>query len=236
MDRIAALRGHPDGRIAWSYLVGAAAGALAGLIVGGVGGRGVMLVLRLTSPGDVVGLESDDGFVIGVVSADTFQLLLATAVAGAVNGALYVALRSSIPPRARAALWTLFAAAVGGANVVHEDGVDFQLLEPRWFSIASFVLLLAVAALVVAVLVERWLAVERPSGRLSALVVVAALLGTFGLVVAGVLCAASLAFRRLAPAVRSPLAAAGRVAVPLLLVALAAGGAVDLVRTAAAIL
>jgi hypothetical protein len=236
MRAIAQLRDRPDGRVVWSYLVGAAAGALAGLLVGGVGGRVVMLALRLASPDDVLGIRSDDGFTIGVVSADTFQLLLATAFLGAANGALYVALRSSLPAPLRAVLWPLLAAAVGGATIVHEDGVDFQLLEPRWFAVASFVLLPALAALAVVLLVERWLALEEPGGRLTALVVAGALAGTFGLVVAAGLCALTLAWRRVSSSVRRPVAAGARLGVPLLLALLTARSSVDLVRTAAEIL
>lgn len=225
-----------DGRIVWSYLVGAAAGALAGLVVGGIGGRLVMLLLRLTSPDFVIGMDSDDGFTIGVFSTKTFSFMFAMAFLGAANGALYVALRASIPAGLRVVIWPLFAAAVGGANVVHEDGVDFHLLEPAWFAIVSFVLLLAAAALAVVLLVERWLAVERPGTRLTALVVVAALLGTFGLVIAGVLCALSLAWRRVPASIHRPLATAARLTIPVLLVAFAVYTGVDLVRTASAIL
>ncbi|HEY7730849.1 MAG TPA: hypothetical protein VH950_08115 [Gaiellaceae bacterium] len=234
MKTIARLRAHPDGRIVWAYLVGTAAGALAGLVVGGVGGRLVMLVLRLTSPDYVLGIESDDGFTIGVVSAATFQLLLGMAFLGAANGALYVALRQSIPTRLRSLIWPLFAAAVGGASVVNEDGVDFQVLEPRWFAVASFVLLFAVAALTVVLLVERWLAVE--SSRLTAIVLAGALVGTFGLVVAMALAAATIAWRRVPQRARRPLAAAARIAVPVLLVAVTLRSGVDLARAAAAIL
>jgi hypothetical protein len=236
MESVAALRARPDGRIVWSYLVGAAAGALAGLVVGGVGGRLVMLVLRLASPDDVIGLESDDGFTIGVVSAATFNLLLGMAFIGAANGALYVALRSSIPVRLRLILWPLFAASVGGENVVHEDGVDFQLLEPKWFAVASFVVLFAVAALAVVLLAERWLAVERPGAALTTAVVVSALLGTVGLVVAAALAAVSILWRRLPASARRPLATAARIAVPVLLVAFALDTGLELVRTASAIL
>lgn len=235
MNRLAAQQEHTDGRIVWSYVVGAAAGAVAGLVVGGVGGRLVMLVLRLSSPDSVIGLESDDGFTIGVVSSATVGFLLAMGFLGAANGALYVALRTSIPARLRIVLWPVFAAAVGGANVVHEDGVDFQLLEPVWFAVAGFVLLLAGAALIVVLLAERWLAVESPSTQLRALLAMAALLGTFGLVVAGALCAVALVWRRVPERVRRPLAGAARVAVPIGLVGFAVYAGVDLARTASAV-
>ena len=58
---------------AWWILVGTAAGAIAGLLIGGIGGRLAMLLLRLTSDEIVLGLTSDDGFEIGVVTATRFS-------------------------------------------------------------------------------------------------------------------------------------------------------------------
>ena len=52
------------------------AGILVGVLVGGVGLRLAMLLLRVTSPDYAIGAESDDGFVIGDVSLlGTYQLL-----------------------------------------------------------------------------------------------------------------------------------------------------------------
>ena len=65
----------------------------------------------------------------------SFQLAGAMAAAGAANGILYVVLRDAIPARARAPLWSLFAAAVGGSQFVHADGVDFTLLDPLWLAV-----------------------------------------------------------------------------------------------------
>ena len=60
-------------------------------------------------------------------------------VLGGLNGILYVLLRKLIPSRLRLGLWSAFAALVGGANFVHEDGIDFTLLSPGLLSIALFV-------------------------------------------------------------------------------------------------
>src|SRR4051794_32890042 len=99
--------------VGWRVLVGTAAGAVAGLLVGGIGGRLAMLLLRLTSPESVLGLTSDDGFEIGVVSLRTFRLLLATTGVGAAAGALYAGLRGMLPARLRLPLWTAFWAVAG---------------------------------------------------------------------------------------------------------------------------
>lgn len=138
-------------------------GFLTGLIVGGVGGRIAMLVLRLTSDPSVRGLESDDGFTIGVVSGETAFLLAATAFLGVVGSLVYVAVRPWVSPRLRP--WTagIVAGVVGGAFVIRPDGIDFTLLSPLWLAVTMFVALPAAYGFVLAVLVER--SFQRPVGR-----------------------------------------------------------------------
>lgn len=220
-----------DGRdVAWWVLAGAAAGAISGLVVGGVGGRLAMLLLRLTSPDHVIGVTSDDGFEIGVITTDTFSLVLAMAVVGGVNGVLYAVLRGAIPRRLRLPLWTLFAAAVGGANFVHSDGIDFTVLEPVGLSIALFVVLPGAAAALVVVLTERW-ADRRPFAdrRLTAVLVVAALAGTLACLPAAGAWLLAVAVRRVGAA--RLLARVGTVVVPAVLALGTVRYAVELVRT-----
>jgi hypothetical protein len=220
--------------VVWWVLVGAAAGAIAGGVVGGIGGRLAMLLLRLTSPDDVLGMTSDDGFEIGVFTFDTAQLVLAMAMLGGFNGVLYAAFRSAIPRRLRLPLWSVFAAALGGANIVHEDGVDFTFLEPAALAVALFVLLPGAAAAVVVVLVERWSLVEPWSDRrLGVGVCAAALAGTFALAFAALVAAAALVVRR---ARLDGLAGrVGRVAVPAALVVVTVVSAWELVTKSARI-
>ena len=67
-------------------LAGAAAGALAGIVVGGIAGRLVMLLLRALSDAIVIGVTSDDGFVIGQVTlGGSVQLAGGMAALGAVT-------------------------------------------------------------------------------------------------------------------------------------------------------
>lgn len=47
-------------------------GLVTGLLIGGVGGRLAMFVLRLTSSETLHGLETDDGFIVGSFTSDTF--------------------------------------------------------------------------------------------------------------------------------------------------------------------
>ena len=214
--------------VSWWVLVGLAAGAIAGGLVGGIGGRLAMLLLRLTSPEDVIGMTSDDGFEIGVFTFDTLQLVLAMAMLGGINGVLYAAFRGAIPPRVRLPLWSLFAAALGGANIVHEDGVDFTFLEPAALAVALFVVLPGAAAAVVVVLVERWSIVEPwTERRLGVALAAAAVAGTFAIVFAALVGAGAVVLRR---ARLDGLAGrVGRVAVPAALLVVTVVSAWELV-------
>jgi hypothetical protein len=195
-----------------TVLAGAAAGALAGALVGGLGGRLVMLILRLTSDPIVIGVTSDDGFEIGRITlGGTIGLVGGLAALGAANGAVYAVLRGSIPPRLRAALWALFAAAVGGSQFVHADGVDFTLLEPVWFAVLAFVALPGIAGLVVVLLVERWLGEPGRRPRPAALALGAAL-GTVALAFVAAVGLVALVVRRLGLADMA--ARLGRLVVP----------------------
>ncbi|MEX0782535.1 MAG: hypothetical protein WD557_07795 [Dehalococcoidia bacterium] len=139
----------------WAIL-GAAAGGLAGLTVGGVGGRLAMLLLRLTSSDAVNGVESDDGFEIGQFTlAGTFSLLIATMLFGGVVGLFIVLARAFMPWQWVTWAWGLVGAVVGGSLIVHDGGVDFELLEPAWLAVALFVALPAVGVLAMAWL-ARW--------------------------------------------------------------------------------
>ena len=221
--------------ILWWVLVGAAAGAIAGFLIGGIGGRLAMLLLRLTSSDLVLGVTSDDGFEIGVISLQTFSLLFAMTVLGALNGVLYAALRTAIPGRLRLPLWVGFAALVGGFVFVHEDGVDFTLISPVVLAIALFVLLPGVAAALVVLLVERW---DREAAwrnrRLTVIVVVASLGSTFALVPAALLTIAAFLVRR--AGVRKRLLQVGRIVVPLGLAAIAVIAGIGLVAESSRIL
>lgn len=135
------------------------AGVAVGVLVGGVGGRLAMLVLRLTSPDTVVGLTSDDGFEIGQVTlGGTYNLLLV----GAGFGVLGAALHGLVAPWLIGPLWFrhltvgLGSGAVVGSMLVHTDGIDFRALEPAWLAIASFVAIPAVFGGLVGPALERF--------------------------------------------------------------------------------
>jgi hypothetical protein len=139
----------------WATL-GAAAGGLGGFIVGGIGGRIAMFVLRLTSPDYIRGAESDDGFEMGRFDiSSTGQLLLVTTILGILGGLIVVAGRPFFPRKYAPFGWALAAGAIVGATIVHDDGVDFTLIEPVGLAVAMFIGIPAIGAYTIAEFVYR---------------------------------------------------------------------------------
>ncbi|HSS68186.1 MAG TPA: hypothetical protein VLK34_06510 [Nocardioidaceae bacterium] len=133
-------------------------GLAVGAIVGGLGSRIAMLVLRLTSPDYVRGVESDHGFTIGQVTlGGTYNLMVIGAAVGVIGAAAYLAVAPwLIGPRwFRQATVGATAAVLVGSMLVEPDGVDFTRLQPLWLAIALFLLLPAVVGISLAVVTER---------------------------------------------------------------------------------
>lgn len=136
----------------------AVAGVATGVVVVGGGSRVAMLLLRLTSPANVRGVTSDDGFTIGRVTlAGTYNLVMLGGAVGVVGAAAYQWVRPWLLGSRWFRLLTLAlgSAAVVGAMLVHGDGVDFTLLKPTWFAVGLFITLPAVFAVAIAVAVNR---------------------------------------------------------------------------------
>jgi hypothetical protein len=136
---------------------GVTGGFVTGILIGGVGGRVAMLVLRLTSDPGLHGIKTDDGFTIGRVSAETIFLLGVSAGLGIAGGLLYLVVRPWIPARRRIPVMTVFFALVGGAGVVGPSEVDFSLLSPLPLAIALFVAIPAAYGAAMPWLTERLL-------------------------------------------------------------------------------
>ena len=152
----------------------AVAGLSMGALVGGIGGRIAMFVLRVTSDASLHGRETDDGFIIGQISGATLFLVILTSVLGVFGGVFYLAVRQWLPVRGRAALFGVFGGVVGGAGVIRPGGLDFTLLDPLPLAIAMFIALPAIYGVVVSRLIERWLRAGADSGASPA--------WTFGLI------------------------------------------------------
>jgi hypothetical protein len=117
-----------------------------------------MLLLRVTSPETVRGVESDDGFVIGRVTLSTFVLLALATGIGIIGAFAYrLVAPALIGPRWLHQLTVaLGAGAVVGSVLVHPDGVDFTLLEPTWLAIAVFVAIPAGFGATIGPTLDRW--------------------------------------------------------------------------------
>jgi hypothetical protein len=139
-------------------------GFVAGIVVGGVGGRVSMLVLRLTSDPSLLGLKTDDGFTIGIVSSATIFLLLLTAIGGMLGGLLYLVVRAWLPRGTRPWLFGALTGLVGGAVVIRPGGLDFTVLDPLPLAIAMFVALPVAYGIAVSLLGERLLDPQRELG------------------------------------------------------------------------
>ena len=145
------------GTIAYWISLGAAAGGLGGLLVGGIGGRLAMFLLRLTSDDSVRGIQSDDDFTIGRFDlSSTLSLLIVTMIFGAVVGLIVVAGRPFFPRRGMPIAWGLAGAVTGGAILIQKDGVDFTLLEPHLLAVALFIAIPALGAGLIAWLTELY--------------------------------------------------------------------------------
>jgi hypothetical protein len=133
-------------------------GAATGAVIGGLGGRLAMRILFLTSDDAVKGLTSDDGFEIGRFTlADTAGLVVVTSVIGVIAALLLLVAWPFVSRfgRATVPMMAMLYGVVGGAMMVHTDGVDFTVLEPAALAIALFVAICAGFGAAVAHLVGR---------------------------------------------------------------------------------
>jgi hypothetical protein len=181
--------------LAYWISLAAAAGGLGGALVGGIGGRLAMFLLRLTSDDSIRGLESDDGFIMGRFDlTDTLSLGLVTTVMGSILGLVMAFGRPFFPKRGMPFAWALAGALLGGSLLISADGVDFTLLEPHWFAVLLFVLVPALGALAIASLIEvyhRFWWRHRPGTAVASVAAIPALIffpiGIATAVVAGAL-------------------------------------------------
>ena len=145
-------------------------GAISGAVIGGLGGRLAMRILLLTSDDSVKGLTSDDGFEIGRFSlSDTLGLVIITAFIGVIAALLYLVVRPFVARLGSAAVpaMAVLYGVVGGAMMVHRDGIDFQVLEPAILAVILFVAICAGFGAAVAYLVGAAAADEAWPQKLS---------------------------------------------------------------------
>jgi len=145
---------------------GVVGGLAMGALIGGVGGRLAMFILRVTSDPSLRGLRTDDDFTIGRFSGETLFLVGVTAALGVLGGLLYLAVRPWLPERWRVALAGVFGGIVGGAAFIRPDGIDFTRLDPLLLAIAMFIALPALYGVTMSLFVERLLRSD-PGGSAS---------------------------------------------------------------------
>ena len=186
-------------------------GISAGVILIGVGSRLAMLLLRVTSPDSVRGVESDDGFIMGQVTlAGTYNLLLLGASVGIIGAAAYLLVAPWLigPKWFRHLTTGLAAGVVVGSMLVHADGIDFRVLKPTWLAIGVFVALPGLFGGLVGVVVdavrrpESWTARGRWRVALPILLVACFPLSIFVVIIAGAVFGAWVGVRDLS-AIRS---------------------------------
>ena len=183
MDTPAPVETSPETTSEWVELRGGAAhlsagvwsGLLSGLIIGGLGGRLAMGILRVTSDPSLVGMDTDDGFKIGIVSGSTMFLVLFCAALGLVGGLVYLAVRSWLPESSRGAWTALITGAIGSALVIKPEGIDFTLVEPLYLSVPMFIVIPALYGWALSAWTERFM--KRKSSSLGAWAAFVPLLG-----------------------------------------------------------
>lgn len=222
--------------VAWRLLTATGAGAIVGAIVGGIGGRLAMFGLRLASDDTVLGVTTDDGFEIGQFTTSTLFLLTVTAGLGGGTGAAYYVIRSALPRRGRALLWATLVGLYTGADLLNPQSLDFTILDPKPFAVASFVLLPTVAAFLIAVTLERLLVTEPWSSRPLTVILALGALPLVPVLPAFLLLFGATLLLRRRPRIQMTILAYARVAVPLILIALGLRSGVELWRDAGDIL
>jgi hypothetical protein len=114
------------------------AGAVAGLIAGGVGSRLAMRILALTSPRAEGSITEAQEVVGRITLAGTLFLLVTGAALGMAGGLAYVAVRRWLPVRGTGLVLGLLMLAVSGRLLVNPDNIDFVILDPTWLGITMF--------------------------------------------------------------------------------------------------
>jgi hypothetical protein len=154
------------------------AGAVLGLLLGGVGGRLAMMLLAALNPA-ATGVTTDDGFTIGQFTiSGTAQLLGAAWQLGLLGTFAYALIRGLIigPRWFRVLSVSLGAGVVVGAMIVHTDGVDFTVLQPVPLTVGLFVLIPVLYTALLALMAERWIAADGWFARSRLRMVLATLL------------------------------------------------------------
>lgn len=111
-----------------SIALGGLAGAIAGVVVLGVGGRFVMFLSRLLHP-EALRRTTENGARVGEFTVEgTIELIIfGGLLSGLLAGVIWVLVREWIPTNR--ALVGLGAVAIGGSFLIQGDNIDFVILQ-----------------------------------------------------------------------------------------------------------
>ncbi len=112
-----------------------------GFVIGGIGSRIAMLVLRLTSSPNLHGVQTDDDFTIGIISSASLFLLFLCLFVGAIGGIVHAVTATWIPSRVAPLVNALLTGSIGAAQILNPHGLDFELLDPLGLAVGMFVVI-----------------------------------------------------------------------------------------------
>lgn len=137
-----------------SAMVAGLAGATAGVLVAGIGGRIAMRISMLIAEGNVEGRLTENGNRVGEFTVDgTLGLLIfGGLLTGLLGGIVWYAVRPSIRRLGAFELPAAAVAALGlvGFQIINPENRDFVILEPAGRQVALFLLLVTLAGLATA--------------------------------------------------------------------------------------
>jgi hypothetical protein len=138
--------------------IGVVGGAIAGVLVAGLGGRLVMRILAATSGAGVQGIKTEAEEVVGEVTlGGTFFLVLFAGALGALLGVLFVAVRRWLPERAWFAglvFGLVGIALVRPLQLLDPGSIDFDIVRPLALAVPLLVAIPLFYGIVVASAVE----------------------------------------------------------------------------------
>ena len=156
------------GTVAARFAAVALSGALAGVLVAGIGSRIVMRISALLDP-SAKGRLTEAGEVVGRFTLEgTIGLVVFVGISGGMLVAILWSIVSPWLPTApvmRRVSAFVVAAALGSRFGLDGDNIDFRILDPAWLQAALFVALAGTAGLVAAWLEPRFIARWSNPGR-----------------------------------------------------------------------
>jgi hypothetical protein len=147
-------------RVLRTVVIGVVGGGLAGILVGGFGGRLIMRLLAATSGPSAQGLITQADETVGEVTLNgTLALVVFGGLAlGVAGGVAYVAIRRWLPSPAwlsGLAFGALILAMTRPVDLLDPGNVDFVILRPKGLAVVLLLVLPLFYGVVLAAVVER---------------------------------------------------------------------------------